>query len=136
MLKYFFADRFTFIAVHLPELQSKHDQLFFYFYGNPLQETGQSWCPDCVRADPHIRSTLESVGNDPILVELPVGFRDDWKNNPGHAYREHPDLQIRSVPTLLKWTKEDGFSSYRLEDADCENDDILTQFFKGSNSKI
>jgi hypothetical protein len=48
--------------------------IFVLFFGTENQATGQSWCPDCVIADPKIRMTI-ATRPDATLVECPVGDR-------------------------------------------------------------
>ncbi|KCV70166.1 hypothetical protein H696_03625 [Fonticula alba] len=80
--------------------------VFVVFISSVAPETGETWCPDCVIADPVIRKTVFELKNA-ILVECPVGSRDEYKNRPEHPYRVHPKIQLRAIPTLMRW-KGDG----------------------------
>ncbi|KAI8997500.1 hypothetical protein BDB01DRAFT_771335 [Pilobolus umbonatus] len=96
--------------------------VFVLFFGTELPETSQSWCPDCVIADPLIRKALSD--KDVILLEVPVGNRDEWKGKPDHPYRVK--YQIPAIPTLCKWTAN-GRGNMLVED-DCADWDRLEQF--------
>lgn len=39
------------------------------------------------------------------LVECPV-VRAEYRGNPDYPYRKHPQLQIKAVPTLIRWTSK------------------------------
>ena len=74
----------------LQQLDAEHDQKsesqqsamqFLLFFGTEDPQSGQSWCPDCVVADPRIRRHLlaaekSSSANEKIasvtLLECPV----------------------------------------------------------------
>ncbi|RKP24717.1 hypothetical protein SYNPS1DRAFT_2118, partial [Syncephalis pseudoplumigaleata] len=70
--------------------------------GSPSPATGLSWCPDCVDADPHIRTAIEALP-DSLLILCPVGDRAAWKNQPQHPYRCHPAIALTAIPTLIRW---------------------------------
>jgi hypothetical protein len=78
-------------------------KLYVLVVGENVPETGKSWCPDCVKADPLIQKALS---NDPevTLLECPVP-RSTYKGNPNHPYRTHKQIQLQGVPTLIRWTK-------------------------------
>ncbi|KAI7898127.1 uncharacterized protein BX663DRAFT_525809 [Cokeromyces recurvatus] len=97
--------------------------VFVLFYGNELPETSESWCPDCVIADPLIRKSVMAV-KDSILVEAPVGYRNDWKGNTSHPYRVR--YQVPAIPTLYKWTMN-GPGDMLVEN-DCADVTKLAQF--------
>ncbi|ORZ13078.1 hypothetical protein BCR42DRAFT_355321 [Absidia repens] len=83
-------------------LQNEQNNVFVVFFGTELDETNESWCPDCVIADPLIRKSLLNVPNA-VLIEAPVGVRDEWKGNTSHPYRVKFD--VPAIPTLYKWSK-------------------------------
>lgn len=80
------------------------DALCFYlFFGSEAPETGESWCPDCVMADPVIRATLSRITARPVhLVECPVGDRAGYKGNAEHPYRQHPRVRLQRIPTIIR----------------------------------
>jgi thiol-disulfide isomerase/thioredoxin len=77
-------------------------KVFVLFFGSEEAATGQSWCPDCVIADPLIRQAISKV-SDAVLIEAPVGLRDAWKGNPTHPYRVK--YNVPALPTLYHWSK-------------------------------
>ncbi len=56
-----------------------------YPTGAKNKETGQSWCPDCVAAEPIINSKFESL--NVTLIECPV-VREEYRQ-PTYLYRVH-----------------------------------------------
>ncbi|KAI8357860.1 hypothetical protein EDC96DRAFT_514699 [Choanephora cucurbitarum] len=97
--------------------------VFVVFFGNETPETSESWCPDCVIADPLIRKTVLSVENS-ILIEAPVGFRDQWKGNTNHPYRVR--FKVPAIPTLYKWSTAGPGET--LIETDCADVQKLTAF--------
>ncbi|GAA5816505.1 hypothetical protein MFLAVUS_010034 [Mucor flavus] len=75
--------------------------VFVLFFGTADAETSESWCPDCVIADPLVRKAVLQV-KDSILLEAPVGGRDEWKGNTTHPYRVR--FSVPAIPTLYKWS--------------------------------
>ncbi|CAG8454849.1 10425_t:CDS:2 [Paraglomus occultum] len=51
-------------------------KVYVLFFGTELPSTGQSWCPDCYEADPHIRNAFDKHAPSAILIEAPVGTRE------------------------------------------------------------
>jgi hypothetical protein len=96
------------------------------FFGSEDPQTGQSWCPDCVTADPVLRRACRELMPALTLFECPVGARSDWKNRPEHPYRQHATLRIARIPTLL-WL-EDGCERGRLVEGDCGRPELVKAF--------
>jgi hypothetical protein len=71
------------------------------FEGSIVPETGKSWCPDCVDAEPYIERYVHSR-DDCVVVHCKIP-REGYKGNPRHPYRVHPKIRLTAVPTLLKW---------------------------------
>jgi len=94
--------------------------VFVCLFGSEDPKTGESWCPDCVIADPLIRKQLGKVKNA-ILVECPVGERSIYKGNPNHPYRLHPQIKLTAIPTLLHWTSNGPQASLVEEELANEN---------------
>ncbi|PVU87143.1 hypothetical protein BB559_006172 [Furculomyces boomerangus] len=88
------------------------DPVFVLFFGRELPETGVSYCPDCVKADPIIREALSTLP-EYTLVEVPVD-RKTMSDSPTLIYRTREDIKLTAVPTLAKWTN-DGMVS-RIKD--------------------
>ena len=92
-------------------------EALFLFFGAENPQTGESWCPDCVTADPVLRRTISATRKDLTVYECPVGERADWKNKPEHPYRTHPLFAIARIPTLVHVAG--GVVIGRLVEADC-----------------
>ncbi|OZJ02013.1 hypothetical protein BZG36_04870 [Bifiguratus adelaidae] len=86
------------------EVTEQSDAVFVYFFGTEDPSTGKLWCPDCVRADPVIRKTLDKESPHGLLLECPVGSRTEWKGNASHPYRTNPQTKLTAIPTLMRWT--------------------------------
>ena len=81
----------------------EHSPVFVLFFGNELPETSESWCPDCVIADPRIRkAVLDHAPSTSALIEAPVGLRDEWRSST-NVYRSR--YSLTAIPTLFQWTK-------------------------------
>ncbi|CAG8434501.1 15534_t:CDS:2 [Funneliformis mosseae] len=106
--------------------ERKGQNIFVVLFGNENPNTGKSWCPDCVNADPLIRHHLEKTTADSVLIEVPVGTRAEGR--PDNPYRLHPRIQLKSIPTLIKWT-ENAETDKRLVESECTRDDLLSAFF-------
>eukprot|EP00002_Diphylleia_rotans_P033946 TRINITY_DN7267_c0_g1_i1.p1 TRINITY_DN7267_c0_g1~~TRINITY_DN7267_c0_g1_i1.p1 ORF type:complete len:134 (-),score=27.76 TRINITY_DN7267_c0_g1_i1:254-655(-) len=91
-------------------------QVFVVFIGSEDPMTGESWCKDCVIADPAIRKGVGTISNS-ILIECPVGERSAYKNVPDHPYRVHPLIKLERIPTLVHWTKSGSHG--RLVEGEC-----------------
>ncbi|KAL1916199.1 uncharacterized protein VTP21DRAFT_5816 [Calcarisporiella thermophila] len=106
-------------------------RLFVLFFGTEDPQTGESWCPDCVIAEPAIRSSLskstKAQGKDTLLIECPVGPRSEWKNNPTHPYRVDSATKVTGVPTLIRWTQNGAGD--RLVEEECADAARLATFF-------
>ena len=98
----------------------------FLFFGAEDPHTGESWCPDCVTADPVLRASIAKLRPDLTVYECPVGQRSEWKNQPTHPYRLHPLMRLARIPTLLFIA--DGVERGRLVEADCANPAAVAAF--------
>lgn len=98
----------------------------FLFFGAEDPQTGESWCPDCVTADPVLRRTIALARRDLTLFECPVGQRSEWKNRPEHPYRVHPLFRVARIPTLV--FIEAGVERGRLVEADCAVPELVAAF--------
>lgn len=88
------------------EAVNESSSVYVVFFGTETPETSESWCPDCVIADPLIRKAiLTHAPSDAVLLEAPVGLRGDWKGNTSHPYRTRKDFDLPAIPTLYKWSK-------------------------------
>lgn len=81
----------------------EYKPVFVLFFGTEVPETSESWCPDCVIADPLIRKAiLTHASASAALIEAPVGHRNEWKGNTGHPYRTR--FGLSAIPTLFRWS--------------------------------
>jgi len=112
----------------LTRAQAERGSALLLFFGSEDPQTGASWCPDCVTADPVLRAACVRERPDLVLYECPVGQRADWKNQPAHPYRTDPDTRIQRIPTLI--LIEDGCERGRLVEADCAKPEAVAAFLK------
>ncbi|CDS08109.1 hypothetical protein LRAMOSA02058 [Lichtheimia ramosa] len=107
-----------------------HNPVYVVFFGTEKPETNESWCPDCVVADPLIRKAiLTHAPENALLLEAPVGHREDWKGNASHPYRTR--FNLSAIPTLFRWTKEGPGAA--LVEEDCANAQKLEEFIRSSS---
>ncbi|KAF7724100.1 Thioredoxin domain-containing protein 17 [Apophysomyces ossiformis] len=99
------------------------NKVFVLFFGTEMPETSESWCPDCVIADPVVRKAVSSVSNS-VLIEAAVGLRNDWKGNTTHPYRVR--FNVPAIPTLYKWTANGP--GERLVEEECADSAKLEAF--------
>ncbi|KAG0076483.1 hypothetical protein BGZ93_011172 [Podila epicladia] len=98
-------------------------KIYAYFYGHHTEETGKSWCPDCVRSDPIVLERFAKADNNVVLVSVDVGDRATWKD-PAHHLRHNKDTRLVGIPTLLRWNHFDQ----RIEDESIEKAEVLDKF--------
>ena len=79
-----------------------------------------------VIADPIIRALCVKLRPDLTLYECPVGERSEWKDQPEHPYRVHPQWRLERIPTLV--LIEDGCERGRLGEADCQDPATVEAF--------
>ncbi len=101
---------------------------YFLFFGSDDPETGESWCPDCVTADPLIRAVVTREDPEAVLHECPVGLRSAWKGVENHSYKVHPVWRLERIPTLI--LLEAGIERGRLVEADCADEAAIAAFVK------
>ncbi|KAJ1840239.1 hypothetical protein LPJ70_004738, partial [Coemansia sp. RSA 2708] len=80
------------------------DNVFVLFFGRETIE-GQSWCPDCVVADPKVRAGIAKVENA-ILLEVPVDRKSDTASDT-QVFRQDESIRLERIPTLLRYTAAD-----------------------------
>ncbi|GIY17895.1 hypothetical protein CDAR_113301 [Caerostris darwini] len=102
---------------------SKANSLFVLFCGSK-DDKGQSWCPDCVSAEPVIEEGLKIAPEDSVFIYCSVGDRTYWKN-PNNEFRKDEKLRLTGVPTLLKWN-----TVRRLDDEQCRSAALVTMLFE------
>ncbi|XP_025092057.1 thioredoxin domain-containing protein 17-like [Pomacea canaliculata] len=103
--------------------ENKGKQVFALFSGSK-DANGESWCPDCLTADPVIKDNLKYAPADAILIHCGVGKREFWKDKE-NVFRKDPKLLLKCVPTLLKLG-----TPQRLEEAQCADENLVQMFFE------
>ena len=104
------------------------DEAVFLFFGSAEPTTGESWCPDCVTADPILRAAISRLRPELTIFECPVGERSAWKGVADHPYRIHPLFRVARIPTLVY--VRSGCEIGRLVEADCSNAEAVAAFLK------
>merc|ERR1719204_3050290 len=102
----------------------KTDRLFVLFSGSVDAASGESWCPDCVAADPCIDQALKDVDDDLVLICCAVGDRATWKDQK-NKFRTDPKLSLKGVPTLLNWHEPTN----RLVEEKLQNVELIKMLF-------
>lgn len=77
----------------------KGKDIFAYFSGDKDAD-GNSWCPDCVKAEPIVRGEIAHLPEGSVFIYCQVGQRDYWKN-PNNDFKK--TLKLSGVPTLLRY---------------------------------
>lgn len=108
------------------ETVEKHSgkRIFALFCGGVSPATGESWCPDCVKAEPVIEKGVAKAPEDAVFIKCSVGDRATWKD-PNCEFRKHPQLKLVGVPTLLEWN-----TPKRLVEEECSKQDLVDMFFE------
>ena len=104
-------------------LEEKQAHQTFVLFTGKVDATGNSWCPDCVDADPVIESAKPSTNPEDTFIECIVGDRPTWKD-PKCPFRTNPKTKLKGIPTLVKWGTPE-----RLNSDDCKNADLVTMLF-------
>ncbi|XP_045785392.1 thioredoxin domain-containing protein 17-like [Maniola jurtina] len=97
--------------------------VLFYFSGSKLPN-GDSWCPDCVVAEPVVKAFLSEVKKDVTFVYVDVGDREYWKDR-ACPFRTDSRTKLMVIPTLIKWK-----GVQRLEGSQCCNRELLQMLFE------
>ena len=108
------------------ELKSTNKTIIGMFSGGKDENTGKSWCPDCVVAQPVVDEALQKASSDTIYIYCSVGGRDFWKDK-SNVFRTDSRLRLKSVPTLIKFG-----TPQRLEEAQCASKDLVEMLFEES----
>ncbi|KAJ3409407.1 Thioredoxin domain-containing protein 17 [Chytridiales sp. JEL 0842] len=107
-------------------------RVFVVVFGTEQKETNESWCPDCVVADPLIRRWIMKVEGS-VLLEAPAGERAVWRD-PAHLYRTHPQLQTKAIPTLYEFALDSASGKpvcvKKLVEEEAANEDLLAKFIQ------
>ena len=105
--------------------QGGASRVFVLFCGNRDEETGESWCSDCVKADSVINKVVsEQTDDNATLIVCTVGDKPSWKD-PNNPFRTHKTLKLTGVPTLMEWD-----TPKRLGPEECAKTDLVQLLFE------
>lgn len=105
----------------IEEVKKSETNVVVCFYGD-RQENGESWCPDCAKADPVVTGAAKKK-EDGVLLIVTVGDREMWKD-PANPFRVNEMTKISSIPTLVNWT-----TGQRLVEEECRNEELVKNLF-------
>uniref|UniRef100_A0A8R1EPH7 Thioredoxin domain-containing protein 17 n=1 Tax=Caenorhabditis japonica TaxID=281687 RepID=A0A8R1EPH7_CAEJA len=97
------------------------------FTGSKNLSTGQSWCPDCVVAEPVVEEVIQTpevAALDVHFVTVFVGNREVWRD-PAVGFRTNPALKLTCIPTLLELNNK----AKRLLEGQVANKHQVKEFF-------
>ena len=104
----------------------KDEKFIVWFTGAINEQTGESWCPDCVTAKPQIDKLVEA-GSRHILKGIVV--RDEWMGNADHPYKKEANFKAAGVPTLILFEGENEL--HRVDNLDdFANDELMALFLE------
>ncbi|KAG1657882.1 Thioredoxin domain-containing protein 17 [Nymphon striatum] len=104
--------------------EKNHSGPIFVLFTGSKNAKGESWCPDCVKAEPFIEEVLHSNRSELLFIQCDVGNRNFWKDQ-NNAFRKDNFLKLTGVPTLLK-IKENK----RLQEEQLFNKDLVAMLFE------
>merc|ERR1712243_399525 len=108
--------------------EKKDGDIFVLFTGKEDPATGNSWCPDCVKADPVIEKCVQTaLKPEDKFIFCVVGDRPTWKD-PQCAFRTNAKTKLTGIPTLMKWNTPE-----RLNSNDCAKEACVEMLFKGDD---
>ena len=118
-------------AEFIPEAERliKEKKSFIVVFKGGIDESGNSWCSDCVAAEPMINLVLlpEATKKDIPVYSVDVGLRPEWKDQ-SNPLRHHHDLKVSCVPTLLRFIE--GICCHRLKEEEIMDKDLLLAFLE------
>ncbi|CAK9812287.1 Thioredoxin domain-containing protein 17 [Anthophora quadrimaculata] len=95
-----------------------NESVYVLYTGTKLQN-GNSWCPDCVKAEPTIEEGFKTAPEGTHFVEVQVGDRPFWKDS-NCPFRTNSITKLKVLPTLAKWDTQK-----RLEGSQCSQLDLI-----------
>ncbi|XP_072943605.1 thioredoxin domain-containing protein 17-like [Epargyreus clarus] len=110
-------------AKYTENIDPKGPPVLFYFTGSKLAN-GNSWCPDCVEAEPIVKAFLSELQKEAIFVYVDVGDREYWKDK-ACPFRTDSRTRLMVIPTIIKWK-----GVQRLEGSQCNKVDLLRMLFE------
>lgn len=94
------------------------EPIYVLYTGTKLAN-GNSWCPDCVEAEPFIEEGLKAAPENAHFVVVEVGDRAFWKD-PSCLFRTNLTTKLKVLPTLARWGTQK-----RLEGFECTKLDLI-----------
>ncbi|XP_063822005.1 thioredoxin domain-containing protein 17-like [Ostrinia nubilalis] len=123
MVSYVEIKGFDDFSKYTENIDPKGPPVFFFFSGAKLP-SGNSWCPDCVEAEPIVKSYLGELQKSVTFVYVDVGDRDYWKDK-ACPFRTDSRTRLMVIPTIIKWK-----GVQRLEGSQCNKRDLLQMMFE------
>ncbi|XP_050435745.1 thioredoxin domain-containing protein 17-like [Adelges cooleyi] len=114
----------------MKKLDDANQKSYVVFTGTP-NETGKSWCSDCVLAEPVIQNQIElneQLLKDVNLVYAYAGKREEWKNCPGNPFKTDKRIRLQFLPTIIKWG-----TLHKLQVEECLKPDLVNMLFEDSD---
>ncbi|CAP21777.1 Protein CBG00487 [Caenorhabditis briggsae] len=109
------------------ETIGKGKRVVALFTGSKNLSTGQSWCPDCVVAEPIVDQVIQDTvvaAIDVHFITVFVGNREVWRD-PAVGFRTDPSLKLTCIPTLLEVRNK----AKRLLEGQIANKNLVKDFF-------
>merc|ERR1712071_325726 len=122
MVKQFHVEGFQEFENKISEIEKSENDVFVLFSGSK-NASGESWCSDCVSAEPEIEKAFKEAPANSTLIHVSVGDSAFWKD-PNCIFRTNDKTKLTCVPTLMKW----GTRQRLLEDQCSNLDTILLMF--------
>ncbi|XP_077288874.1 thioredoxin domain-containing protein 17-like [Arctopsyche grandis] len=97
---------------------------YIFLFTGSILENGQSWCPDCVEADPVIEAALKNASEDVNFVKITVGNREVWKDS-NCPFRKDSRTKLMVIPTLIRWK-----GPQKLEGEKCAKEELVEMMFQ------
>ncbi|XP_068601555.1 thioredoxin domain-containing protein 17 [Brachionichthys hirsutus] len=98
----------------------KGKDIFAYFSGDKDAQ-GDSWCPDCVKAEPVVKGEMAHLPQGSVFIYCQVGERAYWKDQNNDFKKT---LKLTGVPTLLRYG-----TLHKLVEEDCLKADLVKMLF-------
>ncbi|KAJ0180733.1 hypothetical protein K1T71_004137 [Dendrolimus kikuchii] len=123
MVSYVQIKGFEEFAQYTESIDPNGPPVLFYFSGSKLPG-GNSWCPDCVEAEPVVQAYLTELNREIIFAYVDVGDRDYWKDKQC-PFRTDKRTKLMVIPTIIKWK-----GVQRLEGSQCNKRELLQMLFE------
>ncbi|XP_032695710.1 thioredoxin domain-containing protein 17 [Lontra canadensis] len=102
-------------------VERHRDKTIFAYFTGSKDAGGQSWCPDCVQAEPVVREGLKHMSEGCVFIYCQVGEKPYWKD-PNNDFRKN--LKVTAVPTLLKYG-----TPQKLVESECLQANLVEMLF-------